>query len=102
VGAGRSVNEADRFAFTIQSLPIYQEFVRELPAGKQMIRLIFESDPSALPAAAPAVPQSALPAAAPAVQQSALPAAAPAVQQSQYVPLPARRDGPRPATPRQN
>jgi tripartite ATP-independent transporter DctP family solute receptor len=50
-GPGVQINEADCFAFTIQSLPIYQEFVRDLPVGKAMVRLIFEADPSAMPSA---------------------------------------------------
>lgn len=50
-GPAIQINEADRFAFTIHSLPIYQEFVSTLPAAKAMVRMIFESDPSAMPSA---------------------------------------------------
>lgn len=40
-----SVNEADRFTFTLLALPIYQEFASKVPAGKAMMRLVFEADP---------------------------------------------------------
>ncbi|MGO8954723.1 MAG: TRAP transporter substrate-binding protein [Rhodomicrobium sp.] len=42
--AGLAVNECDRLAFTIQSLPIYKEFAWSSPAAKAMIKLVFESD----------------------------------------------------------
>ncbi len=40
-----AVNEADRFAFTLQALPIYREFASRVPTGKAMMRLVFEADP---------------------------------------------------------
>jgi tripartite ATP-independent transporter DctP family solute receptor len=42
--AGLAVNECDRLAFTIQSLPIYREYASLSPVSKSMIKLIFESD----------------------------------------------------------
>ncbi|KAI95443.1 C4-dicarboxylate ABC transporter [Rhodomicrobium udaipurense JA643] len=40
---GLKTNEADRLAFTLQSLTIYKEYAR-VPAQKALIKLIFESD----------------------------------------------------------
>jgi tripartite ATP-independent transporter DctP family solute receptor len=45
-----AVNELDRLAFTLQSLPIYRDFARE-PAQRALLKLIFEADTSALSAA---------------------------------------------------
>jgi len=42
--AGLAVNECDRLAFTIQSLPIYREYASSSPVAKATIRLVFESD----------------------------------------------------------
>jgi tripartite ATP-independent transporter DctP family solute receptor len=40
---GLKTNEADRLAFTLQSLTIYKEYA-QVPAQKALIKLIFESD----------------------------------------------------------
>jgi hypothetical protein len=40
------INEAERFTFTLRALPIYQEFISEVPNGRPMMRLIFETDPN--------------------------------------------------------
>jgi TRAP-type transport system periplasmic protein len=42
------INEAERFSFTLQALPVYQEFIAEVPDARAMIRLIFETDPNPL------------------------------------------------------
>ncbi|MGO9545496.1 MAG: TRAP transporter substrate-binding protein [Rhodomicrobium sp.] len=42
--AGLAVNECDRLAFTMQSLPIYREYASSSPAAKAMVKLIFQSD----------------------------------------------------------
>jgi tripartite ATP-independent transporter DctP family solute receptor len=39
-----AVNECDRLAFTIQSLPIYQEYAKRGPMAKAVLKLVFESD----------------------------------------------------------
>jgi len=39
-----AVNECDRLAFTIQSLPIYKEYASRSPATKAVLKLVFESD----------------------------------------------------------
>ena len=39
-----AINECDRLAFTIQSLPIYSEYASSSPKAKALIKLIFESD----------------------------------------------------------
>ena len=41
---GLAVNECDRLAFTIRSLPIYQEYAASSPKAKAMIKLIFSAD----------------------------------------------------------
>ncbi len=46
-----SVNEADRLAFTIQSLPIYSEYTKT-PLQRALVKLIFEADTSPFAAAA--------------------------------------------------
>jgi TRAP-type transport system periplasmic protein len=43
-----AVNEGDRLAFTLGALPIYREFTSNVPGGKAMIRLVFETDPAPL------------------------------------------------------
>jgi TRAP-type transport system periplasmic protein len=42
------VNEAERFSFTLQALPVYREFIAQVPGAKAMIKLIFETDPRPL------------------------------------------------------
>ncbi len=51
-----TVNEADRIAFTLAALPIYREFAGKVPAGKAMIRLVFEADPDPFNSAAQYLP----------------------------------------------
>jgi TRAP-type transport system periplasmic protein len=46
-----AVNEADRLAFTIQSLPIYSEYSKT-PVQRALVKLIFEADTSPFAAAA--------------------------------------------------
>lgn len=39
-----AVNECDRLAFTIHSLPIYSEYASRSPAAKAVLKLVFEAD----------------------------------------------------------
>ncbi len=47
-----AVNEADRLAFTIQSMPIYREYTQQ-PAQRALVKLIFEADMAPLASAEP-------------------------------------------------
>jgi tripartite ATP-independent transporter DctP family solute receptor len=40
------INEAERLSFTLQALPVYQQFISQVPDARAMIRLVFETDPS--------------------------------------------------------
>jgi tripartite ATP-independent transporter DctP family solute receptor len=40
-----AINEADPLAFTMLSLPIYQEYVSAFPKGSQLVKTIFETSP---------------------------------------------------------
>jgi TRAP-type C4-dicarboxylate transport system substrate-binding protein len=40
------INEAERFTFTLKALPIYRQFIAEVPNARPMMKLIFDTDPN--------------------------------------------------------